>query len=108
MAQNGLRHAATDATSTAPVPDTDSTFRLLADDERRTLLAELRGSGSVDVDDLRDRIAEDDDDRLHADIRLHHVHLPKLADAGFVDHDADAETVTATASGRKLATDVGC
>lgn len=102
MAQNGLRRPTTEAPTTQS-PDTDRTFRLLADDERRTLLGLLLDEGTSTVDSLRDCIADDDEDTRHADIRLHHIHLPKLADAGLVDHDADEALVTPTTQGRDVA-----
>ncbi|MFD1513724.1 DUF7344 domain-containing protein [Halomarina rubra] len=103
MAQNGLRRPTTDSPTARTTPDADHTFRLLADDERRTLLGAFEEAEHVAVEDLRDHIAADADDRDHASIRLHHVHLPKLADAGLLDVDADGDVVTPTDRGRALA-----
>lgn len=104
MAQNGLRQPTTDTPTTSHTsPDADHTFRLLADDERRVLLATVDDEECVGVDRLRDRLAETPEDRDHAAIRLHHVHLPKLADAGLLVHDETAGDVVATERGRQVA-----
>lgn len=48
------------------------------------------------VDDLVQFISEYDEratDKNAVEVRLHHVALPKLADAGFIDYDPRSETV---------------
>ncbi|MDS0298923.1 hypothetical protein NDI76_09210 [Halogeometricum sp. S1BR25-6] len=81
--------------------DTIATF---ADRDRRTVLSCLDDRrGTVDIESLatdvvaeRESTAPDevaDADRETALIRLHHVDLPKLDEAGFVDFDHEAGTV---------------
>lgn len=81
---------------------TDTLYQLLADDRRRRVLSFLtRNSGeAVSVDRLVDDITEHEwpdpgpaSHRERVAIDLHHVHLPKLADAGVIDHDPVDETV---------------
>jgi hypothetical protein len=68
--------------------------------------------GELDVEALADRLVEvaggDGSRRAHR-IELHHVHLPKLADAGLVVWDTDAGTVrpTPTAKGVVAHPDAG-
>jgi hypothetical protein len=61
--------------------------------DRRRLLLELldastEGRLPVDIDRLADGTAED------LRVSMHHVHLPKLDDYGFVDANPDRYTVT--------------
>lgn len=86
-------------------PETDRIYRLVADDERRTLLGLLADADRVPVEDLRASIT-DDGDSQHADIRLHHIHLPKLEDADLVRRDD--ESVGLTDHGRAVAARVDC
>lgn len=81
---------------------TDESHRLLTSPRRRLLLSYLstRSDGSVSLDELIDIIAErecpDPGPATHRErilIDLHHVHLPRLADAGVLDYDPVAETV---------------
>lgn len=72
----------------------DAVFGAVADARCRALLEHLAASDeeSVALEDLAASLAEGSDGgRLAA--RLHHRLLPKLADAGFLDYDADAERV---------------
>jgi DNA-binding transcriptional ArsR family regulator len=94
---------------------------LLAAPERRLILSVLRerDGGPVTLDSLaravRDRLADSDRDRSPTkhDLRVsfHHVHLPKLADAGVVEYDDEAvrllpdplvDQLTAAERGREL------
>ncbi|UPV73038.1 hypothetical protein M0R89_10800 [Halorussus limi] len=80
--------------------DLDDLFEVLADGQRRQLLAYL---DSTDDDvaafsELVDHVAEesgavsnDDDERVA--VNLHHNHLPKLEDANVVEYDPRSETV---------------
>lgn len=80
------------------------TIATLADPDRRTVLSCLDDYRvSVDIEELatdvvaaRDEIAREsvpEADRNAVLVRLHHVDLPKLQQAGFVDFDPDAGTV---------------
>ncbi len=69
---------------------------------RRTLVAVLHESGSVERDQLTETLAtaETDDDQAAEEVRrririsLHHNHLPRLAKEGWVVYDE--ETVAPT------------
>lgn len=83
--------------------------RLLASDRRRCLLSYLstEASDPVSRDELIDVIAERErpdpgpaTHRVRVTIDLHHVHLPKLADAGVIEYDPVAETVSYKGSDR--------
>jgi len=80
-------------------------YRLLADPRRRTVLAVVTayseattatslGELASDVDRLeRSREKADATPREDLLVRLHHVHLPMLDEAGVVDYDSDAKRV---------------
>lgn len=81
---------------------TDEAHRLLTSSRRRLLLSYLSTgpNGPVPVDELIDVVAKrecpDPGPATHRErilIDLHHVHLPRLADAGVLDYDPVAETV---------------
>ncbi|WP_226022889.1 DUF7344 domain-containing protein [Halomicrobium salinisoli] len=63
----------------------------LADQRRRDALVVLESEGELSRDRLAEVLAARDPDELA--LQLHHVHLPKLDDAGLVDYDPDAGTV---------------
>ncbi|MFC3477971.1 DUF7344 domain-containing protein [Halobacterium litoreum] len=78
-------------------PDPDDLFVALADATRRRVLWYLRAEDEVAVDDLVDVLAGwqladtdvvDAADRERIAVSLHHVHLPRLANAGLVEWDA--------------------
>lgn len=79
-------------------------FDVLTDGTRRRIIRIVRGqSGSITEQQLLDRLTSDTDSDLEPEtgqtsqfIPLYHVHLPKLAEAGIVEWDRSAETVTAT------------
>lgn len=89
----------------AGVGSTDQLFDALADERRRAVLDALSAAEQpVDVHRLAERVAArerrgDDAGRPPRDavrralVSLHHAHLPKLADAGLVEYDADARVV---------------
>lgn len=96
-----------------PPPDGQITaeelHRLLANDRRRYLLSYLstEATDPVSKDELRDVIAERERPdpgpaahRVRISIDLHHIHLPKLADAGVIEYDPVAETVSYKGSDR--------
>jgi len=83
------------------------TVAVLADERRRCLLrCLLAADGPVGSADLaRDVVARErnaDARDVSADavercyVRLHHIHLPKLADAGYLRYDEDRTTVATT------------
>ena len=77
--------------------DADAFYRLLADRERRALLGVLlERSGPISMEDLRGRLADVIGEEDHAGIRLHHVHLPKLDEAGLVEYDPAAGRIAPT------------
>jgi len=70
----------------------DALFEILADAQRRRILAHLdeRDDDVATVADLRDALADGDastGERERIAIRLHHAHVPKLAAAGLVEYD---------------------
>lgn len=94
----------------APDPDAaaelDAAFGVLADVHRRYALNYLRDRESATLDEVATVVAgwlgtRDDPTGVvtprHRDsvrTALHHVHLPRLAAAGFVSYDADSGDVT--------------
>jgi DNA-binding transcriptional ArsR family regulator len=85
------------------VPDADSLFRALSHTHRRRLLATLVSTDRSSVTELVDVLAgwastdggpvgPDDWDALRTQLR--HSHLPMLDEAGLVDYDPEAGTVT--------------
>ena len=77
----------------------DAVFDVLADDHRRALLSYLQDASEASIDELAavisrqgDAYRQDDRESEHA-VRLHHVHLPKLADANLVEYDRRAGRV---------------
>lgn len=116
--------AVSDGAETDETGETES-FGALADPHRRAVLRYLATNESpVSIADLADyltvefegddrdpnhsssRIAEWGDallgTRRRVQISLRHVHIPKLADAGAVDFDIDANTVSIRERGSKL------
>lgn len=74
---------------------TETTFSLLADRQRRRILAFLseKDDRTSEVSDLVDHLVRESLDRRRVTTTLHHVHLPKLADAGVVEYDRRTGTV---------------
>ena len=77
-------------------------YRLLSAERRRELLDVFDGrSGPLALDSLAAEIATRDDELDAADdavltrvaSSLHHVHLPKLHDAGVVEYDPDSRRI---------------
>jgi hypothetical protein len=76
----------TEGSDRAPI---DELFRLLADPRRREILLTLaRNTGGVDVGSLAGGPAPE-----RSRVALHHVHLPKLAGAGYVEWAPGDSTV---------------
>ena len=82
---------------------TETLLKLLAHPRRRAVLHHLQGSGgdAVPLDELVETTAPDGGREMarystedaHAEVELHHLHLPKLAEAGVVECDAHEETI---------------
>lgn len=99
-------------------PHRRAVLRYLADNESPVAVAELadhltieREDGDRDAEHSSSRIAEWGDallgTRRRVQISLRHVHIPKLADAGAVDFDIDANTVSLRDRGSELLAQTG-
>ncbi|WP_459192841.1 DUF7344 domain-containing protein [Halosimplex sp. J119] len=85
----------TDGTATA---ETDELFAVLSNANRRFVLTHLaERQRAPALGPLAAAMAEwsDELDREDAKIALHHVHLPKLEDAGFVEYGDTVELTDA-------------
>lgn len=76
----------------------DAALRALADEHRRLTIQFLMEAPeeTASFDELRDHVtahSSGDSGPREVAIRLHHVHLPLLADADIVDYDPRSETV---------------
>jgi DNA-binding transcriptional ArsR family regulator len=77
----------------------DAVFDALADDHRRDLLAYLQDANETSVDELATFVRRQADGARRGTngndiaVRLHHVHLPKPADADLVEYDRNAGRV---------------
>lgn len=75
----------------------DSPVQAIRDDRRREILAIVEfENGSVTRESLARRLARRESDELppkslveDIEVRLHHVHLPKLVQAGILEYDLD-------------------
>lgn len=89
-----------------PVSELDETtrYRLLTDEQRRFVIETLQtASGGVDttLEEIATHLEgtaqwtrdEHADRRRNLRCRLHHVHLPMLADAGLLDYDPETKRV---------------
>ncbi len=86
--------------------DIGTAFELLAHSLRRATLTVLRDAGRLSLDTLARAVMARGDSYVVGDdvpqldsvrIPLHHVHLPKLADAGMVTYDTTDRVVTLAA-----------
>lgn len=87
-------------------PELSTALRALSHPHRRYVLYYLRERGSADVDELADIVAglaadaqggvvgATDRRGMHA--MLHHAHLPKLAEAGYLGFDPPSGRVAVT------------
>jgi len=81
----------------------DSSLTLVADQHRRRLINHLRhnGNGEVRIDNLVDQLHQAEPaaidgrqkTRNQLAIQLNHIHLPKLANHGVIDHDHERGTI---------------
>lgn len=76
----------------------DHVMSVLARAPRRAIMEILTFEGSIRLSDLGAHLHDGtaDTERTEVEAALYHSHLPKLADAGLVEFDPDAETVTLT------------
>ena len=74
---------------------TDAVFEVLADGHRRTLVAYLRRANEATVEELATAIEAQESEFQGDDpvIRLSHVHLPKMADAGLIEYERSSGQV---------------
>jgi hypothetical protein len=73
----------------------DEAFRALSNATRRRVLEVLYEHDSpIDLDARPDNLGIYEDTPESFEIALHHKHLPKLDDAGFIDWDREQGTVT--------------
>ena len=94
-----------DAVDPDRVREADAAFAVAADERRRLALHYLRDRETADLDELAtvvsgwtrarrtDAETVTPDERERVRTALHHVHLPRLVDAGAVSYDADAGVV---------------
>ena len=72
----------------------DVSLDALSHPYRRRILARLHDHNPREEASFStDSVADDSEDADRVAIEIHHRHLPKLADAGFVDWDREAEVV---------------
>lgn len=67
----------------------DRTFEVLRHAYRRRVLVSVREHNPVERGTFVEEIATEDDDTRTLETSLHHVHLPKLARAGYIEWDPD-------------------
>nr|WP_152039449.1 hypothetical protein [Salinigranum salinum] len=82
------------------------------------MLSQLQRHESMTLRDLAEQIAVTDQETdlgsmceeavTEVEVALHHVHAPKLAEAGYVDYDARRQLVALTGSGRRVQVDTEC
>lgn len=97
MATTNTRHQTESPSTETRAPDY---YRLRSSQQRRAAIEVLSGETErLSIDDLaREVTARTPVDRTldQVKVRLHHVDLPMLADAGVVDYDREERTVTVT------------
>ncbi len=75
-----------------PSPTLDDAFHALAHSDRRHILLELKErepTEPIEIDELHRPNGAPE----RARIKLHHIHLPVLAEAGYIDWDPSTTTV---------------
>ncbi|UPV73121.1 hypothetical protein M0R89_11235 [Halorussus limi] len=96
------REESTDESVGSVTLSLDATLELLANHDRRAIISYLRDATrqTATADELADHLVErraartgERPGRSHVLSTLHHIHLPKLVDAGVVDYDARRQEV---------------
>lgn len=95
--------------------DTGDDVYVLSNRRRRLLLQQLQEHESMSVRDLAEQIAVMDQQTnieslgeeaiTEVEVALHHVHAPKLADAGLIEYNERRGIVGVTDEGRQLRID---
>lgn len=85
------------ARTSGSTDDNELVSELVASSERRAVIKWLAEHGpSADFDTLVD-VVDESPDRTMTAIRLHHVHLPKLASKGAIEWEQETHTIRLTA-----------
>ncbi|MFC4436219.1 MULTISPECIES: DUF7344 domain-containing protein [Natrialbaceae] len=73
----------------------ERTYEILSHPTRRSLLRRLRNVETTTVRTAADNLAEAEriEKAERGEVMLHHVHLPKMSDAGIIDYDPDTGTI---------------
>ncbi|WP_254810077.1 DUF7344 domain-containing protein [Natronosalvus amylolyticus] len=93
------RETATNTPIGVTTPSLDTVFDILADRRRRFVLYHLYDAvdGVSTVEELVDFVAVHEPDagpsKDEIQVALYHIHLPKLEEAGVIEHDQRSETV---------------
>jgi hypothetical protein len=72
----------------------DDVLDVLANVQRRSLLVSLLGHSPKDDTPIALSESSQDREAVHKPASMHHVHLPKLADHGFIEWDREHHQVT--------------
>lgn len=73
----------------------DESLAILSHPYRRRILTRLRHHNPrKEAEFSANELADDADEIDRSELKIHHKHLPKLADAGFIDWDRDADIIT--------------
>ncbi|SDK03581.1 DUF7344 domain-containing protein [Natronorubrum texcoconense] len=72
----------------------DELFDVLSKPPRRRILTALADANPRDEVEFAPRDFTSDEQREDALVRLHHAHLPKLDEAGFIEWNRGSKTIT--------------
>jgi hypothetical protein len=74
----------------------NSMFDALRDPARRRILLAISDHNPRDITEFSNKFASvngDEADPEQLEVRLHHLHLPKLAEKGYIDWNPDTQTI---------------
>jgi hypothetical protein len=77
--------------------DADTRYRVLANEDRQTILHVLEATTTLTLDELTEEVVarkRDSTSTKQTRIALVHQHLPLLEDAGVVQYDRETEHIT--------------